>query len=242
LPGEVRHVFRHTPPLVAPPQRRFLLPAYSVKEAARLAQTTSPTVSRWHHGYGPSYARAATKVLHGRELGAPLSYLQLVEVAFVATLRGMGITLKRIRAAHGYLMRRFDVEYPFAQLRLQTEGTHILKALKVEEGRWVEMLVVVSADGQLAWKEMIADRLREFVYGRHGWAVRWYPRGRDVPIMVDPLIAFGAPILVKSGVPTAVLRERFEAGEPEEEISEDFGVSQAHLRVALNFEGIPLAA
>ena len=172
-----------------------------------------------------------------------MSYLQLVEVAFVATVRHLGVPLERIRRAHAYLESRFSVQYPFAQLRLKTDGVHILKELEGKDGEWVDRLVAVSQNGQLVWQPAIAQRIREFQYDhRYGWAVRWYPRGPKGPVMVDPRIAFGAPVLRRRGLPTWIIKQRHLAGETFEAIREDYGVSITLIREALDFEGVRLAA
>jgi uncharacterized protein (DUF433 family) len=223
--------------------RRLYLPTYTVALAAKLAQTHPRTVSGWYFGrLMPSGARTK-RVLTERERGAPLSYLELVEVAFVATLRHMGLRLQRIRIAHDFLRTRFEVEYPFAQLKLKTDGAEVLKDLEAEQGKWVELMIVASRGGQLVWKEMIQDRIREFEYDRtYGWAIRWFPRGANGPVLVDPRVAFGAPVLREYGLPTWVVRDRYRAGESPKEIEEDFGVSLRAIRQALDFEGIRLAA
>src|SRR5947207_4453213 len=97
-----------------PWERRLYLPAYRYGEAARLAQTTPQTIARWYRGYEASGHRMRP-VLPLRH--APLvSYMQLVEVAFVADFRHLGIRLDSVRRAHQYLRKAFQVEYPFAQL------------------------------------------------------------------------------------------------------------------------------
>jgi len=222
--------------------RRLYLPAYSVSEAAMLAQVDPRTVSRWFYGYLTSAGRRADRVLGDRKRRVPLSYLQLVEVAFVASMRQLGVALNRIRVAHEYLSTRFGVEYPFAQLRLKTDGVEVLKDLEDVEGRWVTRLLVASRCGQVVWAEPIADRIREFDYhDALKLAIRWFPRGRGTPIMVDPRVQFGAPVLADSGVPTWVIRERRRAGESLGEIEEGFGVDLVAIRHALEFEGLRAA-
>ncbi len=218
--------------------RRLYLPAYPVAEAAMLAETHPRTVSRWFYGYRlPSGARAA-RVLGDRERGVALSYLQLVEVAFVATMRRIGVTLERLRIAHAYLSTRFGAEYPFAQMKLKTDGAHVLKDLEEAEGSWINRLVVVSRHGQVVWADPIEERIRQFEYDlQQGLAIRWFPRGSEAPIVVDPQIAFGAPVLREAAIPTAVIRGRFEAGEDIEEIGEDFDIPPDMVTYALRFEG-----
>jgi uncharacterized protein (DUF433 family) len=220
-------------------RRRLYLPAYAVGQAAMLANVHVRTVSRWFYGYAtPSGGRAA-RVLGDRPRGVALSYLQLVEVSFVATLRHIGVTLERIRIARDYLARRFEVEHPFAQLGVRTDGADIFSALEDTEGPWVKRLVVASRYGQIVWADPIEERIQQFDWDMdQQLAVRWYPRGKDAPVVVDPQIAFGAPILRDSAIPTAVIRGRFEAGEEIEEIEGDFGVSPEAIRYALAFEGV----
>jgi uncharacterized protein (DUF433 family) len=191
----------------------------------------------------PSGARSL-RVLGERRKGVALSYLQLIEVAMVATLRSMGVSLKRLRVARDFLATRFQAEYPFAQLKLKTDGAHVMKDLEESEGPWVRRLLVPSAYGQIAWAEPIEDRIHEFDYDAiWSLAVRWYPRGADGPIVVDPKIAFGAPITRVGSIPTSVIKGRYQSGEEIAEIVDDFQISSDVVRGALAFERVqPFAA
>lgn len=219
--------------------RRLYLPAYAVGEAARLASVHRTTITNWYYGAPTRAGGRRQKVLGRRERGNPLSYLDLVEVAFVATLRHMGVQLRRIRIARDYLAKVFTVEYPFAQLRLMTDGARVLYDLKDDEGPWVNtFLGEASAGGQVIWAEPIQDRIKEFDYDEfYELAIRWFPWGKEAPIVVDPQVQFGAPILKDSAVPTLVVRERYDVGETIEEIQRDFGIDEVAIRHALAFEG-----
>jgi uncharacterized protein (DUF433 family) len=106
-----------------------------------------------------------------------------------------------------------------------------------------ERVIVTDAGGQLGWEPMMADKFAEFDYEQFGdkyWALRWYPAGRSSPVLIDPKIAFGAPTV--RGIPTWVLRGRWEAGESLEDIEEDFGIEQPDARQGLEFEGVKIAA
>ncbi len=109
--------------------RRLYLPAYSITEAAKYAGTSPQTVSNWHY-----YSGLVGPAIAGKERGKALSYFQLIEVAFVATMRKEGLSLQKIRKAREYALQIFEAEYPFAQLRWKTEGTHLTLELKDIEG------------------------------------------------------------------------------------------------------------
>ena len=103
---------------------RLALPAYRFRDAARYAGVPTRTVTYWHRA---SVERPAT--LPGRELRRSLSYYELIEVAFVATFRRLGISLQKIRAARDYAARELDSEFPFVQYAWKTEGVHLMLQL-----------------------------------------------------------------------------------------------------------------
>lgn len=170
----------------------------------------------------------------------PLSYLQLIEVAFVATFRTLGLPLQRIRRAREYAAQSLEAEFPFAQYRWMTEGSNLLLELQeVEPESKLDALIIANANGQIAWTPMVSDRFLEFDY-EDGLAIKWHVAGRESPVLIDPRISFGAPMV--NGVPTWALKGRSVAGESEEEIAQDFGLTEAEVVAALTFEGLQIAA
>lgn len=218
---------------------RLYLPAYRYSEAGRLAGTTAQTISRWYRGYEiPGHRMKPVLPSDGASL---LSYLQLVEVAFVADFRRAGVKLDRLRQAHEYCRKTFNSEYPFAQYQFKTDGVHVLAEFMTHEhySHFGESLIITDVGGQVVWGPAIRDRLEQFEYEK-GLALRWYPRGRSSVILIDPRVAFGAPILGETGLPTWVVKERYEAGETLAEIEADFDVPRAQLEAALEFEKVPI--
>src|SRR5205814_4431624 len=126
------------------------LGAYRPAEVARYAGTTTATVARWFHGYAAPGHRMAPVLPRGG--GGLLSFVELVEVAFVADFRRLGMALDRLRQAHDYLRTTLEVAHPFAQLRFRTDGAHLLAPFGDE-------LVAADAAGQLAWVTSIAERI-----------------------------------------------------------------------------------
>lgn len=127
-------------------------------------------------------------------------------------------------------------EYPFAQHRFKTEGKNLwldYEELEGEGGRGT--LVKASQAGHLAWKDIIG-RLKEFEYEREGVVIRWHVAGASSPIIIDPRISFGAPTV--GGTPTWIIKGRWNAGESDADIAEDFELEKEHVRKALDFEGV----
>ncbi|MFX8999689.1 DUF433 domain-containing protein, partial [Acinetobacter baumannii] len=70
----------------------------------------------------------------------------------------------------------------------------------------------------------------------YGLALKWHVAGRSSPIIIDPRIAFGAPAI--KGTPTWIIKGRFNAGESDSDIAEDFRIDKSDVREALKFEGV----
>ena len=96
--------------------------------------------------------------------------------------------------------------------------------------------VTTDADNRPVLEEMMSDRLAEFDY-EYDLALVWHVAGRNSPVKIDPRLSFGAPTV--NGVPTWVLKGRWNAGESLDDIVEDFGISSGDALSALHFEGLP---
>lgn len=214
-------------------RRRLFLPAYSITEAARYTKAPAPTISS---GFNRESLRGPA--LAGREKGRPLSYLQLVEVAFVVTARQLQISLKEIRSTRNYFRQQFQVEFPFATLRFQTEGINLLLQLQeVDPTAERAKLILGGRDGQLAWAPLMTGRFLEFDY-ENDLAIVWHVAGRTSPVHIDPRMNFGAPTV--RGIPTWAVKGRYEAGEDVEDIQDDFSLEANEVVGALDFEGVKL--
>lgn len=212
-------------------KERLNVPAYRVTDAARYAGTTSKTIGSWQKLRGN-----AGGVIAKRDPREMLSYLQLIELGVVAAMRKAGVPLRSIRDARDYLASSFGSQHPFAEYRFKTDGKQLVLASEDLDPAVRNKLIVVSEAGQFAWKEILQQLLKDFEYSLadKGVVVRWHVAGNAEPIVIDPRVAFGAPNV--GGVPTWVLRDRWDSGESIRDIAEDFGIDNSVVMSALRFE------
>ncbi len=168
-----------------------------------------------------------------KQKGARLSYLHLIETSVAAAFRALGVSLQRIRSAHEYLQHRFSAEFPFAQLKLKTDGAHVIKEFNDPEITR-KSIIIADAEGQTAWKKLIAEKLMQFDFDDR-IAIRWYPNGRNSRVVVDPQFSFGSPTIVGKGIATWAIQERVEIGETHQEIADDFGLGIDEVEAAIAF-------
>jgi uncharacterized protein (DUF433 family)/DNA-binding transcriptional MerR regulator len=208
-----------------PWRKRLHLPNYQIGEAARYTHVKPQTVTAWH--------KLERHLLSTKEKGQRLSYLQLIELAVVAAFRKAGFPLAEIRAAREYVQKNLGSKYPFAEFKFKRYG----KSLFTEDNRDARYrLFKANAGGQLAWDELIGPVLEGFDYEYEGIAVRWHLDGTASPIIIDPRVSFGAPSV--RGTPTWIIKGRFDAGESDSTIAEDFRMEVPDVRAALKFEGV----
>ena len=212
-------------PSAEPWRKRLHLPSYQIGEAARYTHVSTNTVTAWH--------RIEQKVLSPKEKRSRLSYLQLIKLAVVAAFRKAKFPLPEIRAAREYVQKNLNSAYPFAEFKFKRYG----RSLFTEDNKEVRYrLFKANAGGQLAWDELIGPVLEEFDYEHEGIAVRWHLAGAGVPIVIDPRVSFGAPSV--RGTPTWIIKGRYDAGESDSAIAEDFRLEISDVRAALKFEGV----
>jgi uncharacterized protein (DUF433 family) len=58
----------------------------------------------------------------------------------------------------------------------------------------------------------------------------------DRPIVIDPRIAFGRPVIVRVGVSTSAIAERIDAGETIENIAADYDLCLSEIEQAAIYE------
>jgi uncharacterized protein (DUF433 family)/DNA-binding transcriptional MerR regulator len=213
-------------PSAEPWRKRLHLPNYPIGEAARYTHVHANTVAAWH--------RIEQKVLTAKEKRARLSYLQLIELAVVAAFRKAKFPLPDISAAREYLQKNFNSAYPFAEFKFKHYGRSLFAEDHNRDAK--HRLFKANAGGQLAWDELIDPVLKEFDYEHQGIAVRWHLAGVGTPIIIDPRISFGAPSV--RGTPTWIIKGRYDAGETDSAIAEDFHLGIPDVRAALKFEGV----
>ncbi len=221
------------------------LPAYSLTEAARYLRMPEATLRSWVAGRPYPTTRGQRffrPVIHLPEDGQPvLSFVNMVEAHVLdAIQRQQNITLLKVRAAVAFLERNYHSRHPLAEHQFETDGLDLF----IQKAG---LLINLSQAGQLAMREIVAAYLRRVERDVKGLPLRLYPfirkREPEEPraVVIDPFVSFGRPVLAGTGIATAVLAERFKAGESVEELAKDCGRTDLDIQEALRCE-LPLEA
>ncbi len=216
-------------------------PAYAVSEAAHYLYVPVATLRSWVMGrmypvaVGERYFEPLVTVPEGKP--RLLSFTNLVEAHVLAAIRKRGVSLSNIRPAIDHLRSHYGIDHPLADAEFKTDGLNLfIEALG--------QLVNVSLRGQTAIREVMEAHLERVEHDENGLAARLFPFTRfggtkaDQPrtVMIDPRIAFGRPVLAGTGIPTAVLADRYKAGESMQDLAVDYDCEREMIEEAIRCE------
>ena len=212
-------------------------PLYSFAEADRLAGVSPRTSSRWVKGYkylnerGERIAQPSMTTRTTSESEQGVSFLDLVSIKAIDGLRKMNFSTRAIRQVVQYCQDELEMAYPLATQQFKTDRRKIY--MNAGDGRLLEVLG--GQQGAQAWDRILDPFLKDLDY-HNEFARRWYPLGKDEPVVVDPDYGFGLPVVVGSGVRTESIAEQYYAGDKVEHIAYDFNVTREQIKSALKLE------
>ncbi len=221
------------------PKSPVFAPRYSYAEAERLAGVSRGTAKRWLRGYhhrGPDgEPRFRAPVIPGERLDDAdgyVSFADLVEIAALKRWRDLRWPPPTIRKVAEGCRQIFGVDRPLITERFQREAPGVFADA-----------IAHFADLSPRQRKQAWETMRAFVDTldyEGDFVSAWWPRGRDVPVAIDPDYGFGLPVVVCSGLRTLlrteIVLEQFRAGETAAAIAADYRLPVRSITAAIDFE------
>jgi uncharacterized protein (DUF433 family) len=213
--------------------------AYTLAEAARYLRLPAATLRSWVLGREYPTAEGGGEfppLIRPASKRPPLlSFPNLIEAHVLRSLRTEhGVPVKALRDALAYAQKTLGIDRLL--LRPELRAT----AGKVFLDRYGE-LIDLSASGQLAMRQLFNEHLKRIEWDKSNSPVRLYPflsvvSSGERPIVINPHIAFGRPVVERRGVSTSAIVERIDAGESVEDVANDYDLGQAEIEQAILYE------
>jgi len=216
-------------------------PAYRIPEAAEYLRLPEATLRSWVLGrdypvsMGKRHSRPVIDITDPAK--EYLSFINLVEAHVLSGIRRKhNISLLRVRDAVEFLREKFGSNRPLVDQQFVTDGIDLF----VEK---LEGLVNVSRKGQVAMREVLVLHLRRIDRDPMGVPIRLFPFTHSKPelqttgtVVIDPAVSYGRPIIRRLGVPTAMIAERYKAGERVDDLAADYGAERDEIEEAIRCE------
>lgn len=216
-------------------------PAYSIADVAHYLRLPRATIRSWT--FGRTYpTRSGQKAFEpvippAEPLRGWLSFQNLIEIHVLSAVRRRHhIRLDKVRSAIRFLAKEFGTKHPLANEQMFTDN----KNLFVEK---YGSLVSASAEGQIVLKDVLAAYLERVERSPQGVPIRLFPFARERAdahdpkfVVIDPRVQFGRPCIAGKNVTTAVIVDRYKAGESSDDLAEDYRCSRAEIEEAVRYE------
>jgi len=215
-------------------------PGYVVAEAARYLPLPAATLRSWVVGREYPTAKGGGRfhplIRPASRRPTLLSFSNLIEAHVLRSLRTEhGVSVKELRSAVKYAERQLGIERLLLRQELRTDAGRIFL------DRYGE-LIELSASGQIAMRRFFDEHLKRIEWDSSQFPLRLFPfiplaaPSEERPIVIDPRIAFGRPVVVKAGVSTSAIAERIDAGETVEGIAADYDLCPSEIEQAALYE------
>ena len=203
------------------------LPVYSLSEAARIVDVPRGKAQRWVRGYTrqtPDGPRLSQPIITADARDA-VSFLDLVELRFVAAFVREGVSVQTIRKALAEA-KELELDHPFARQKFYTDGTTIFIAS-------LDRIVQSGTGGQYA---MLIDQVFKRFDFADGQVSVFYPAEASRAVRISPAHSFGAPTVVGTSIRTSVLYDAFRAEGSRDVVAELYGIPIEKVAAAIDFE------
>lgn len=211
---------------------------YTAADAQRLTGIPVARIRRWIRGY--SYETSS-----GVRIGEPLwqssidnisntleiDFRDLTELLFVDAFRRAGLSLQQIRLGLNETRSIIGDNRPFSTAKFKTDGNTIFieSAREAEEPALIDLL-----KKQHVFHRFVAPTFKTLDF-EDNIPIRWWPIGKNQPVLIDPNRSFGRPI-VQSGVATDILADSYKLTNSYKRTALDYGVTDKEVRSAINFQ------
>jgi uncharacterized protein (DUF433 family) len=213
--------------------------AYTLAEAAHYLRLPAATLRSWVLGRQYPTAEGSGQfpaLIRPASRRPPLLSLEPDRGACARSLRSEhGVSVKALRGALGYAQKELRIDRLLLRPELRTH------AGKVFLDRYGE-LIDLTASGQLAMRRMLEEHLERVEWDSSRLPKRLYPflsaaaPSDDRPIVIDPRIAFGRPVVARKAITTSAIIERIDAGETLKDIAADYDLGPMEIEQAILYE------
>jgi uncharacterized protein (DUF433 family) len=217
------------------------VPSYTLAEAARYLRLPTATLRSWVLGRVYPTAEGSGRfppLIQPASRQPPLlAFSNLIEAHVLRSLRtDHGVPVKALRSALTYAEKTLGISRLLLRPELRAD------AGKVFLDRYGE-LIELTASGQLAMRRLLDEHLKRVEWDDSSrFPVRLYPflstaaPTEERPIVIDPRIAFGRPIVLRKGISTSAIVGRVDAGESVEDIAADYELRSSEIEQAVVYE------
>ena len=223
------------------------IPIYSIPQAAQYLRLPKDRLRYWVKGWFSEtkaekrFFEPLIKLYHNSFELRPqsqttlLSFTNLVEAhVLIAIVKAARFDQKQLSTELHYINDHLSTPKLYAGREFQIKGIDLLFE------RFGQQLA--ARDREQEARQILETYFDRIVRDKAGLPIKLFPftklSGSDEPktVMIDPRISFGRPVLAGTGIPTAMLAERYKAGDSIDELAEDYNCDRLQIEEGIRCE------
>ena len=215
-------------------------PMYTFSEAAQLAHVSTSTVRNWLRGYsGAGRDIQPIFTTHDRNV-AMVSFLNLIEIVVAGQFRkALYVKYQTVISAYENTKEIVGSQYPFAHVRLEPLGGRVVHRIKNQPADASMQAMDRPEEWSLPLElpplpNEVLETIHQIEYLQE-LAAKWFPLGREIPIVIDPQIGTGTPTVVGACVTIGAIHQRFKAGHRIEFLARDYELEPSVVQTVIQY-------
>lgn len=223
------------------------IPIYSIPQAAQYLRLPKDRLRSWVKGWFSEtkaekrFFEPLIKLYHNSFELRPqskttlLSFTNLVEAhVLIAIVKAARFDQKQLTTELDYINRHLSTPQLYAGREFQIKGIDLLFERLGQQ--------LAASDREQEARQILKTYFDRIVRDEAGLPIKLFPftklSGSDEPktVMIDPRISFGRPVLAGTGIPTAMLAERYKAGDSIDELAEDYNCDRLQIEEGIRCE------
>ncbi|MCB0801570.1 MAG: DUF433 domain-containing protein [Flavobacteriales bacterium] len=199
---------------------------YTVPELAHILKQPAEKINRWittffDDRFAKEFKRNYSWTIEGSRSKA-VNFQTMLELVTMFRLSEQGASTQQIVKTHSYLSKQYNSPHPFADKT-------VLKLLSVSGKSLIAKIneSFINADGSEQWNfDFIKSFLIPAIDFDDNIAVRFYPRGKESAIVIDPQRKFGSAVVGETNIYPETFYSLHKAGESNKYISSIYEVDE----------------
>ena len=210
-------------------ESKFGMGIYTTTEASIILGLDRNKVSYWFSKYvsGEFKKRYDEGYFYDSDNIVKVNFYTLIETYVFYKLREMEVPTKKIIEAHNLLSKHHNTPYPFAIHKFLASGADLFHEV---DGS----VITLNKAQQLAISEVIHYYAENIDFGER-FAEKYYPKGRNSSIVVNPRNQFGSPIIDGTNIKVSTILSLYEGGETAEFIANLYSIKEESVHDAIRF-------
>jgi len=165
-----------------------------------------------------------------------------MELVYSSAFLDAGFSLQKIRKALAEARSVTGQDHPFANKTIYIAPNDIYVRMGENETENAELRSLLKA-GQQGIAPVILDISKRLDFDETGNVCAWHPKGKNIPIVVDPFHVDGDPRIANTRIPTSAVLSLWRAEKNQvEPVANAFGLSADTIRAIVDFEMASTAA